>query len=282
MCECFARVGEQIAKTVTGQLGVDDVIRLDQLKSAFTAALSGQTLSGEAVQSLEARCMGFLKSTDPDDQKLKLYLTQSFYFAQLLGLENASFNPITEQAFTGAVFYLDTNVILPGMLGSDQNALLFNEMVGVARRLGMELRVTRATIDEARGVAADRRLQLETVVRDIPPQLSALSRDQFLTGFLEARERDPNLTAEQYLEPFERTSEVLAGLGIVIDDRTADEILARREAKREVELIQAEAVRLRGWGKNEAVLRHDVAHCVLVQDERNGNSRTWFLRAIVR
>jgi len=277
ICECFARVGGQIAKTVTGQLDAGDLVRLAQIREAFRVAIEGRGLTAEAAELLEARCVSFLKSADPEDERLKLYLTQGFYFAQLLGLEDRPFNPIAEQAFAGAVFYLDTNVVLPRILFHDENAALFDEMIRVARTMGIELRVTRATLDEARSVAADRARQIEKVMGSLPEVLAEKSRDQFLIGYLSALDANPKLTPAEYLEPFDRIADILQAQGIILDDRTADEILAGKTCERESGVFQEEAEKIRGWAKPEGVLSHDLAHYFLIQEQRKTNQKCWFL-----
>jgi hypothetical protein len=126
----------EIAKSVTGRLEREDLLRLPQIISAFKSACSGHSLSSAAVESLEARCSNFLRSTHPDDERLKLHLTQGYFFTQLLGIHADRFDPLAEQAFAGAVLYVDTNAVMPRLLRSDA-AAIFDEMVTVAKQLGI-------------------------------------------------------------------------------------------------------------------------------------------------
>jgi hypothetical protein len=114
--ECFTRFGRQIAKTVMGQLSAADLVRKPDVSEAFNAAVQDSGLEDEAIRSLQTICVNFLKSSEPDDEKLKFYLTQGYYFAELLGFQNNQFDPLAEQAFSGAVFYIDTNVLVAGLI----------------------------------------------------------------------------------------------------------------------------------------------------------------------
>jgi hypothetical protein len=278
MCECFARFGRQIAKTVSGRMSRDELFRTADLGEAFRAAVDGKALSPDATASLEVRCFSFLRSTEPDDEKLKFYLAQGYYFTQLLGLENEHFDPLAQQAFANSIFYLDTNVLLPRILFSDENAALFDEVIRVAKGMGIELRVTRATINEARRVAANRVIEIKKIAGVIPDELASRTHDQFLAAYLEAREINSSLTAEEFFRPFDRLTEVVEGeMGLVIDDKTEDEIIAGRDLERVAQIIQEEAVSTRKWSKSEVVLNHDVSHYALVVDERTRNPKTWFL-----
>jgi hypothetical protein len=220
----------------------------------------------------------FLRSSDQEDQKLKFFLTQGYYFTQLLGLEDTGFNPLNEHAFANSVFYLDTNVLLVGVLSTDENGALFNELISIAHRIGIEIRVTRATIDEARRVAADRRILIEKILDVVPEQLVELTDDQFILAYLHATATNVSLTPEEFLEPFNRLPDILRfQWGIQIDDRVEDEIIRERDFSQVAHILNEAAEASRGWGKSELVLKHDVCHYALVIDERNHNSKIWFL-----
>ena len=274
--ECFARFGQQIAKSVTGELTKDKLVDAVDVQGAFQAAISSVSLSNEAIQSLEARCIRFLRSTERDDEELKFRLTQGYYVAQLLGLNTYEFNPIADDAFREAVFYIDTNVLV-GKLLSDEFARLFDELVHICEALGVDLRVSRATINETRWVAAGRLEGLEKVLATVPRELVKRTRDQFLDAFLEARRDSPEMTAEQFLARFDEIPSLLAELEIELYDSTAEEIIGDRDVDRECEAINQAALKTRGGGKSRSVCLHDVCHYLLIQDERRRGRKAWFL-----
>ena len=254
--ECFARFGQQIAKSVTGELTKDKLVDAVDVQGAFQAAISSVSLSDEAIQSLEARCIR--------------------YVAQLLGLNAYEFNPIADDAFREAVFYIDTNVLV-GRLLSDEVARLFDELVRICKALGVDLRVSRATINETRWVAAGRLEGLEKVLATVPSELVRRTRDDFLDAFLEARRDSPEVTAETFLARFDEIPSLLEKLGIKLYDSTAEEIIGDRDVARECETINQAALKTRGWGKSNWVCLHDVCHYLLIQDERRRGRKAWFL-----
>jgi hypothetical protein len=272
ICECFARFGKEIAKTVTGRMSHDELLRTADITAAFSAASEGKQLNKEALEYIEARCYYFLKSTNPDDEKLKFYLTQGYYFTQLLGLEEGHFNPIAEQAFVDSVFYLDTNVIIPAIVTSDENTQLFEEMARMARRLGIRLRVTRATINEARRSAADHIQVIKDIVDKVPEELAFRTQNEFIRGYIEAREKNPAIFPETFMEPFDRLTEILKDRwGISLDDRIEDELIGQGDFSYFSEMIKGTT------GKPRSVIRHDLSHYLLVLEERKTNPKTWFL-----
>ena len=274
--ECFARFGQQIARAVTGEITKNQLIDAADIRGAFQAAISSVSLSDDAIQSLEMRCIRFLRSTERDDEELKFRLAQGYYVAQLLGLNTYEFNPIADDAFRGAVFYIDTNVLV-GRLLSDERARLFDELVHICNTLVVDLRVSRATINEVRWVAAGRLKGLEKVLTTVPSELVSKTRDEFLDAFLKIRNSSPEVTAEQFLARFDEIPNLLENLGIELDDRTAEEIIGDRDVDRECEIVHQAAAKTRGRGKSKPVCLHDVCHQLLIQEERRSGRKAWFL-----
>jgi len=276
--ECFSRFGSVIARSVAGSLSNESLLNLMDTESAFTSAIKGRNLSSEAISSLKARCRTFLKSSDPDSEKLKFHLTQGYYFTQLLGFENSQVNPLVDETFADSVFYLDTNVLLVGVLYLDEQVALFDELANVSRRIGIELRVTRATINETRRVAMSRLELLTKVIDKVPEEVIHHTKDQFILAFLHARINDPMLTIEKFLEPFERLSTLCeTKWQIQIDERLEDDVIHRNGVAAISSTMGETALKMRGYEKSEVVLNHDVCHYLIVQDERLKNPKTWFL-----
>lgn len=274
--ECFARFGQQVAKTVTGELTREELIGTIDVRAAFQAAIKGISLSPEAIDSLEVRCRNFLKSSEQTDEELKFRLTQGYYVSQLLELDSAQFNPISDEAFNGAIFYIDTNVLLARLL-SDEGAAMFDEVVRLAARLGIQLRATRETINETRAVTIGRLEDLEAVMETVPEELIEKTKDQILRSFLNLRIEQSDITPKEFMNRFDKIPELLKELGIELDDRDAETIISGRNVSKECDIVNKAAEVIRGWGKSESVQLHDVVHFLLVQEERSQGNNAWFL-----
>jgi len=277
--ECFARFGQLIAKNVTGQMTNRDLIRNIDLDLTFNHVVADKSLTPAAKETLKSRCLGFLRSANEADQKLKFYLTQGYYFTKLLGLETGAFDPLNEHAFAGSAFYLDTNILLAGIIPHSDNEPLFAETTRIAARLGIELKVTRATIDEARRVAAEHLQEIKKVIDTIPEELiESRTKDEFLLAYFSAHSENEDLTPEEFVEPFSDLPRFLKDKwSIELEDITAEEAIEGRNVEKIGRIINESATRYRGWPKSEGVLEHDVAHCLLVEKGRTSNSKTWFL-----
>ena len=274
--ECFSRFGQQIARTVTGEFNGEQLLAAVDVEAAFAAATDSMTLSIDTTQSLKARCIRFLRSNERDDAELKFRLTQGYYVAQLLDINTHDFNPIADDAFRGAILYIDTNVLIDRVL-SDEQARLFDELVRIADMLGIRLRVTRATIDEARWVAAGRLSGLDEVIELVPSELVARTQDRFLDAFIEVRKLDPTVSAEDFRTRFDTIPDLLIACGIELHDVTSEDIVGSRDISSECQVLKQAAIYTRGRGKPDQACVHDICHFLLVENERENNNKAWFL-----
>jgi hypothetical protein len=278
ICECFSRFGSQIARNVAREIDSDSLLEAIELEEAFQVALVGANVNLQARDSLRARCFRFIRSAEPEETKLKFALAQGFYLAHLLGVGATCFNPVAEDAFARSVFYLDSNILFVGLLSSFDHMHLFEETVKIAKRIGIDLRVTRATIDEIRRVAADKKKQLVDTIDRVPQQLVAKTKDSILEAYIDRRENQPTLTLDEFFKPFDQlTDTVLNRWGIQIHDWNADELIRDRDFSVVITTLQQQVVKFRKRPKGPNVLKHDIAHYALISDSREKEPKTWFL-----
>jgi hypothetical protein len=273
----FSAFGEQIARVVTGRSEVAESIHPADVAAALQFALAGSPIDPDVRASLNARLIHFLRSVHPSDQQLKFNLTQGYYFAQLLGADGKSFDPLTESAFVDSLFYLDTNVVIPHLLRGGDTPTQLEELARISRRIGIELRVTRAMVNEARRVAADRRPQIEQVITALPSTLIRNSDDEFMAAFLDEREqKGDSVSCDTFLARFDSIPDFCEREGITFEDTSEDDA-GHRVDEAMCRRLSEEAQRLRGFGKSDAVARHDAFHLSLVHEERARRPKTWFL-----
>jgi hypothetical protein len=278
ICESLARFGHNIAMTVVGRAKREELTQRQDVQAAFAAAIEGENLSKEVKDEFESIFISFLKSREPEDERLKFYVTQGYYVAQLLGLENSHFNPLAESAFTGSVFYLDSNILIRGLLSSREQSAFFNELVRVAKLFGLELRVSHETIGETIEAVSDRLKDLKRIVSGLSSEVIKYTDNYIVCGFLEACESNPTLDPSTYFEPFQRLEQVLVNeYSIIIDNRVEEEIIDGRDYSHIAHIIQEESENILGRPKSPHVLAHDVCLYVLIQEERAKNPKTWFM-----
>jgi hypothetical protein len=248
-----------------------------ELSIAFDEIAARHFVPSDCRESLRVRCLGVFRHSSLATHRLILHLTQGYCFAQLLGVDRGTFNPMMEEAFRGSVFYLDTNVLFAGLLPGDKGEA-FAEILAIARRIGAELRVTRATIDETRHTAAEKLATLEKIVGTVPDEVGELSTDEFVSHFYDLRRTNPALRPSEFLADFEAIATVARDRwGVVLEELTEDALLIGVDVEEMGSVVQATTIGIRGWPKSQHVLRHDIAHLNLVRDARKATPKTWFL-----
>lgn len=276
---CFAQFGRQIAQGVLGQGNHEiQLSEYDEVDYAFQVAVAEHDLNSEATESLKYRCIAFLKSKHPDDESLKFHLTQSYYLLEILGANSSAFDPLAQQTFNGSVFYLDTNVIIAGLLSFHERASLFHEVVALAQRLGIHLKVTGTTLRETKDVISKRIDEINRFLKKVPDKIKDLVQDDFLEAYLTAHEQEPSLTPEIFFAPFTDLMQPLKEWGITLEDESAVGTNAENLNYAHISfVIQEEARAVRGREKRPNILQHDLSHFVLVMNQRKHNPKVWFL-----
>ena len=274
--ECFARFGQQIASDVTGELTHGSLLDANDIDVAFAAATRAVDLSDEARDSLRARCTRFIRSTDHRAAELKFKLTQGYYAAHLLGVPSFSFNPLADDAFRKAIFYLDTNVLVDILLSHDVGRTSA-ELVRVCSSLDVELRVTRATIDETNALASAKYSNIKSILKSKAAPMLGRIDDAFAEAFVNARNHDFGLTLEGFFERFAGIPQILREVDITLVEKTTNEVIGSRNVTKECAIVQKAALEARDERKTDPVCRHDVCHYLLVEEDRSKKSKAWFL-----
>ena len=277
LLECFSRFGVQMAKSVTGQIQPRDLLHQADVQAAFDAAARKSNLVSAAAESLHARCMEILKSSHPDDVKLRFMITQGYYFAQLAEYGDSAFNPLLKETYSDSVLIVDTNVIILSVQDEVRRGI-FRELLRVAKELNIKLVVTQATLHELLGVLDDHRNLMRAIISKAPKPLIKLSGDELLDAYLESRETNADYTVDDFFTDAMTTVTSLSEkFGIAINNVDETLMLSGRTFPDAEQIIQEEAARSRGWKKPPATLAHDIAHYALVSDERRDSPKTWFL-----
>jgi hypothetical protein len=277
LLECFSRFGVQMAKSVTGQIQPSDLLKQADVQAAFLAAAAKSEIPKDAVDSLYARCREILKSSHPDDVRLRFLITQGYYFAQLAEYGDSVFNPLLLDTYSGSCLLLDTNVLLLAVEGIVRKRL-FAELQQVAKQLKMRLLVTRATLSETLKVLQDHRHDLAQVVAKVPDSLLQLSGDELTDAYLEAVEAGRAKSVEEFFGAADaQLLEIEKHFDVSELNEDVDSMLSGQRFPDAEQIIQEEAVRSRGWEKSPPILMHDVAHFAYVTRERANNAKLWFL-----
>ena len=118
---------------------------------------------------------------------------------------------------------------------------------------------------------------IKPLLDSIPESILKRTDDTFVEAFVDARNHKFDLTLEDFFSRFGEIPRILSEVGITLIEKTADEVIGRRNVSKECAIVQRAAVASRGERKTDSVCRHDVCHYLLVEEERSRRSKAWFL-----
>ena len=115
LCIIFSRLGEAYVRLIKGEVGLDELLSLPSV----LRALGEITTRYPSINQLlfKAAVFSFFRDSDPDYDAIKWNMAQNYYVAKALGLDPSGYL-LSKEVFGGAVFYLDTNVLIDGALES--------------------------------------------------------------------------------------------------------------------------------------------------------------------
>ncbi len=276
--EIFARYGDEWVHCLTGRVTPEDLLTQQAVDDIIERAFCVPEVGHEACSAATRRCREFLlDSSDPDYVGLKFAMGQCFYAMKLLGLHKPM-ECLSGDLFRGGRLYLDSNVIIEGLVEGSKYHRAFLELIKICRVLEVTVGVTDETLHEIGRVVARQR-EISPVFETIPDDLAPKTRGTFFEAYRRNRVKDPRYSADTLFEPFGDLSGTLPKLGICIDE--IDEVREARsdqeldDVKRELNLASME---VRGKPKTANALHHDGLMYLFVQRARASDSkRVWFV-----
>jgi hypothetical protein len=281
VCEIFRSLGTQWASYLGGD-PLPSLIDLEEVERVAEAKIQKYGLPSHLQDILKRRSVGFLQQANPDYDYLKFALGQSFYIGQLLGIEGQDF--LSEEIFSNGTLYLDSSVVIPALLTASRHHHVFNELCKVCKRLRITMLVTRPTVDEVRGVAADQEKMAEKlyayVYERVPESITAKARGAFFEAYASVRKSGVVPSLPNLFGPFQRLADTLrTNLGIeVVDDEGFEKALESPDFERIKQVLQECSRRVRKREKFANALAHDAKVFLYLRSEcRSPESKIWFL-----
>lgn len=280
-CEIFRSLGTQWASYLGGD-PLPSLIDLEEVERVAEAKIQKYGLPTHLQDVLKRRSVGFLQQANPDYDYVKFALGQSFYIAHLLGIEGQDF--LSEEIFSDGKLYLDSSVVIPALLTASRRHHVFKELCKVCKRLRITMLVTRPTVDEVRGAAADQRRMAETlyahVYERVPEGIALKVRGDFFEAYASIRNSGAVPSMADLFGPFQRPAETLrTNLGIeVIDDEEFEKAVEMPDFERIKQVLQECSRRVRKKEKFANALAHDAKVFLFLRSEcQSPDSKIWFL-----
>jgi hypothetical protein len=275
LCGLFAQFGKEWVGVRVGRLQLADVFNADRVKGILKNAAVAAQVEREARQLVFSRTMGFFKDEDPDFQVLKFTMGQSYFIAHLLAIDTPV-DPLSAEAFSNSVFYLDTNVVISALLPGARRFRAFQELVALCKRLGITLLVAEPSYRETQTVVAVEQNEVAKMYDEVPPHLVEKTYGAFFQTYVAGKRDDPSFSVEDVFKPFaELRKTLLEKYQVEVVDSEFFDRVERLSDFATVEKVLAEkSLLIRRRRKGPAALRHDASVFLFLREERKSNSKT--------
>jgi len=217
LCLVFSSLGNEYARVIAGAEAIESFLGHQMLDDAISEAIDQHGVPD--VDAFKRGVMEFFGDSSPDFTAIKWNYAQNYYLFKVLGLDESSFI-LSREMLGGATFYLDTNVLVAGLVPQDRNHGGFRELVNACRAIGIKLVISRATQVEFEHVMQHNARELRAVFPRIPTGLLKKVRNFLLEAYLIALDGEPELDVDTFLERFRGPIKQLKGtFGLeVVDD----------------------------------------------------------------
>lgn len=276
LCHVFSRLSDVYVQIITLSHASAEIAEHRLLIAALEVVLkAGEIPDQEAFRYGVNR---FFRESSPHFDQIKWNMAQNFYVAKALGIDESS-DILSIDVFKGAALYCDTNVLIAGLTPENRHHSSFNELSAACKVVGMELKVSHATVEELNAVIIAHASLLRKVYGQIPDETRPKVRNFLLEAFLDERVRSPNLSLDDFVEGFQQPLKTLRdSFGIVEeDDRWFDSALEARETRQLATDLSNLYKERRGRPKPERSAVHDAVLLRWVARENLANRKSWIV-----
>jgi hypothetical protein len=276
LCAIFSRLGEAYVRVLKGDNRISDFVGPHTIDDAVSG--SACTVSVFTREHIRTALLSFFEENDPDYASIKWNLAQNYYVAKALGLDPTG-ALLSREVFAGAVFYLDTNVIIPAIESKARDHHSAKMLLSACKQIGIEVRACQISVQQLRNLTQYNANIVSKVADQIPEQTIPKVRNIFYTLYrdqlTEAGSFDPDTAFARFYKP----SDLFPEIGVELcDDPWFVDIDANVEICAAAEALNAslEARNRRPKRRNSAL--HDAALVRWVEKERaSGNENTWLI-----
>ncbi|MDQ0289481.1 hypothetical protein [Oligosphaera ethanolica] len=200
----------------------------------------------------------FFEESNPSFDAIKWNMAQNHFVIAALGIAPAS-RLLSDDLLRGTTLFLDTNVLIAGLVPESKNHGAFREVVGACKHLGIEVKVAHITVEELRRTVFANASVLRRAYSVIPAETLPKVRCFLLDAYRDALETDPSLGIDDFLDnfnhPMDRIREVLDVE--VEDDRWFDQEADSPETRKLAKSLASKVKEMRHKNKTETAAVHD-------------------------
>lgn len=198
--------------------------------------------------------------------KLLFSIAQSYYLIEILNLDPQC-KKIEETDLSQVTLYLDTNVLIHLLTGTDELKKAMDDLLRITARLGVKIRITERTKEEFL-MNLEETSQYISFAQPLSQQATQKVIDVLASGFyrdyLIAKRDNPSLTWQGYEERMKNFILILKNrYSVELEDVDKREVMTDPLFKEVFEAVGDAAP-----SKSEQVVEHDAFHIILVKHKR--------------
>lgn len=275
LCIIFSQLGESYVRLIKGDVALDELLRSPIIGQAFQAV--NTKYPSIDTELFESVVLSFFQDTHPDYDLIKWNMAQNYYLAKALGLDPSG-HILSKEVFGGAVFYLDTNVLINALEPTARHHGTFRALSKACKALQIQLQACQISLDELRRVVDYHCKLIEKVADQISDEIAPKIRGVFFRIYREQLEAEAPVDFETLFSSFYEPMEDLARIYEVelIDDPWFVEAVEGQETQKLLQKIQREYRAKLGRSKGKASALHDALLLQWLQLERErSTANTW-------
>jgi hypothetical protein len=274
----FSELAEYYVKVLKAEVTEEQFIgssalsaSIDQVEKEFSHIIKGTSFRDGVID--------FFRFTDPDCDTIKWNMAQNYYIAKVLGMDPEGVL-LSREIFGGAIFYLDTNVIISALEPKDKHHRSFKELSAACKKIGIELNACQITLNELNGLVDYQRRLIEKVADRIPEETKQKVRGIFYELYREKQLSEGEVNFDTLFSSFEDPIKQLKESFDVqlVDDKWFDSAEIEKPTLELVKFLKRKYMKMRGRQKPKPIALHDALLLLWLQKARKeGKTNTWLI-----
>jgi len=205
----FSQLGEEYIRVIKDDIKRDEFLSPSSISSALKRIES--KFDSIDYSLFENAVTTFFQDSDPDYDAIKWNMAQDYYIAKIVGLDPHG-SLLSKEVFGDAIFYLDTNIIIPALEPKDRHHESFLMLTKSCKQLGIKLKVCQISLNELRDWLSYQHTLIEKVPDQIPDEMSPKVRSIFYEIYCEKKRSDEDVNLDDLFMGFESPMDSLKSL----------------------------------------------------------------------
>lgn len=273
----FSRLAGDNYRMIRGELSYSELTA----SVAFNLALKSIKNSFKSldIHLFESAAEDFFRSPDPEYAAIKWNMAQNYYALRVIGLGRGSLD-LSREAFAGATFYMDTNVVISALEPKESYHKAFISLCNVCENLGIKVKVCKITLEELDRVIEANREMLGKVIEQIPAETTYKVSSGFFEAYITKSQAGETVDLDAIFENFQSAKDKLRDLYKVEmeDDSWFDQTKEEGKTSDFAEDIAARYIKMRKRKKGGPAAIHDAMCLLWVEELRHENNpNTWMI-----